>query len=72
LRTHPATKDVPIILCTGATEEVKPLVERLEQFEVPVVLKPFAIEHLQQVVSRVLRAARSEQSLSTESGVGSG
>ncbi len=57
LREDPATANVPIILCTAATEEVRPLMPRLEVLQVPVLIKPFAIDQLRDVIGRVLPAA---------------
>ena len=57
LREDPATEKVPIILCTAATEEVRPLMPRLEELQVPVLIKPFAIDQLRDVIGQVLPAA---------------
>jgi len=54
LRADPATKDLPIVLATGARQEVRPLVKRLQRLDVPVLLKPFAIDQLRDVLGRVL------------------
>jgi CheY-like chemotaxis protein len=54
LRAHPATREVPIVLATAAVEEVHPLVERLDKLEVPVLIKPFALDELRDVLGRVL------------------
>lgn len=63
LRAHPATEKVPIVLATAATEEVRPLAERLEKLDVPVLLKPFAIDALRDVLGDVLpsRGPRAAQ-----------
>ena len=54
LRAHPATRAVPIVLATAATEGVRPLAKRLEDLDVPVLIKPFAIDQLREVLGRVL------------------
>jgi CheY-like chemotaxis protein len=54
LRADPATRDLPIVLATGARQEVRPLVKQLESLDVPVLLKPFAIDQLRDVLGRVL------------------
>ena len=56
LRSDPRTSGVPIILCTGAPEAVRPLVRRLDQLGVPVVIKPFKVSELEET----LRAALNE------------
>ncbi len=55
LRAHPATEKVPIVLATAA--------ERLEKLDVPVLLKPFAIDALRDVLGDVLpsRGPRTAQ-----------
>ena len=56
LRNDPRTSGVPIILCTGAPEAVRPLVRRLDELGVPVVIKPFKVSELEET----LRAALNE------------
>ena len=53
VRSDPVTSDLPIILCSGAADAVQAHSSRLEQWRVPVVLKPFPIE----VLERHLREA---------------
>ncbi len=57
LRADPATQEVPIILCTAAPEDVRPLSQRLEDLDVPVLVKPFHIEKLRDVLGQVLPPA---------------
>jgi CheY-like chemotaxis protein len=57
LRADPELKALPIVLCTGATQEVRPLLERLDRLEVPVVLKPFRTQDLEQTLTSVLEEA---------------
>ena len=47
VRADPQTSDVPIILCTGASEAVRPLAPQLDALGVPIVIKPFAVEDLE-------------------------
>jgi DNA-binding response OmpR family regulator len=54
LRADPATRDLPIVLATGARHEVRPLVRRLRHLDVPVLIKPFAIDQLREVLGRLL------------------
>lgn len=60
LRHHPATRDMPIILSTGAAAEVQRLSARLSQLQVPVLIKPFDVEEFRDVVQRLL-PSRGEQ-----------
>src|SRR5438309_7428900 len=54
LRADAATRDVPIVLATAADQEVRPLMKRLESLDVPVLIKPFAIDQLRDVLGRLL------------------
>ena len=54
LRADPATRDVPIVLATAAAHEVRPLAKRLKSLDVPVLIKPFAIDQLRDVLGRLL------------------
>ena len=54
MRADPATRDLPIVLATAAAREVRPLVKRLETLDVPVLIKPFAIDQLRDVLGRLL------------------
>jgi CheY-like chemotaxis protein len=54
LKMDPATRHIPLVLCTGAVREVGALQEHLATMNVTVVLKPFDIDHLIQVVNEVL------------------
>jgi CheY-like chemotaxis protein len=57
LRADPETKALPILLCTGAAQEVRPLLERLDLLDVPVVLKPFKTQDLEQTLTAMLEEA---------------
>ena len=59
IRSHPETSDLPIILCSGAPEAVQAHTSQLEQWRVPVVLKPFPIEVLERYLREALRSAES-------------
>jgi DNA-binding response OmpR family regulator len=47
------TRAIPVLLCTGATQEVEEQSERLQQAGVDVLFKPFDIEELLDRVSRL-------------------
>jgi DNA-binding response OmpR family regulator len=61
VRAHPAIAGLPIILCTGATQKVKPLLKRQQLTDVPVVGKPFAVDELEAVLQAVLSPERQPQ-----------
>ena len=54
VRGDPELEKLPVILCTAAAGEVRSLLPRLTQLDVPVLLKPFAISDLERVLSTVL------------------
>lgn len=52
LRKDARTEAIPVILCTGAARRMlEPLSARLVEMDIQVVLKPFDIEELLQVVA---------------------
>jgi CheY-like chemotaxis protein len=53
LKLDPATRDIPVIVCTAAVKMVEELQTHLQAMEVRVVLKPFDIEHLLGEIARV-------------------
>ena len=59
LRMDPVTARIPIILCTGAVQEVKALEEHLLSMGVTVVLKPFNIDQLVDAIRERLGADRA-------------
>lgn len=48
------TKSIPIVLCTGAVKQVSELEAHLLDMKIRVVLKPFDIDHLLEVIAREL------------------
>ena len=54
VREDPEIRNLPIILATGATDELDSLHERLEGLEVPVLVKPFPISVLEEKLQAVL------------------
>lgn len=53
LKMDRATKDIPVIVCTGAIKQVTEMSAHLNELGVQVVLKPFDIDHLLEVVATV-------------------
>ena len=45
---------VPVLLCTGAVNEVRAAAERLRQDKIPVLIKPFELEDLLRAVGHLL------------------
>lgn len=52
------TAPTPVLLCTGAVNEVRAAAERLRQDKIPVLLKPFDLDELLRAVVQLL-AGRS-------------
>ena len=60
LKLHPATSEIPILLCTGAIKQVEGLKTRLHDMQVRVIYKPFNIEELTREVAAALEVALAE------------
>lgn len=60
LRMNPKTGAIPIILCTGAVHEVEALSAHLLEMGVRVVLKPFSIYRLLEVIAEALEITSSD------------
>jgi CheY-like chemotaxis protein len=64
VRMDRTTRHVPVIVCTGAARQVEELSAHLDTMNVRVVLKPFDIDHLLEIVDLVWanagEASRSE------------
>ena len=54
VREDPELRHLPIILATGATDDVDSLHDRLEALRVPVLIKPFPISVLEEKLQAVL------------------
>jgi CheY-like chemotaxis protein len=46
------TRGIPVIVCTGAVRQVTELSQHLDEMGVHVVIKPFDIDHLLEVIGR--------------------
>lgn len=46
LKMSPKTRNIPVVVCTGAVAQVEDLSSRLAEMQVRVVLKPFDLEEL--------------------------
>src|SRR5436305_14367317 len=54
LKMYRPTKDIPLILCTAALNEVREQEETLHQKGIPVIYKPFEIDELLLVIKQSL------------------
>jgi CheY-like chemotaxis protein len=59
LRMDRRTKQIPIVLCTGAVREVEAMEGHLADMGIRVVLKPFDIDHLVATVNQALGRPKS-------------
>ena len=57
LKMDRATRDIPVIVCTGAVRQVAEMQPHLAEMKVAVVLKPFDIDRLLSELATVLRQA---------------
>ena len=55
LRADEEMRAFPIILCSGAAEAIQSLRPRLDALGVPVVIKPFTMDELEQTLASALR-----------------
>lgn len=46
------TRNIPVIVCTGAIRQVTELSQHLDAMDVHVVIKPFDIDHLIEVIKK--------------------
>lgn len=53
------TRDIPVIVCTGAVRQVTELSQHLDEMGVHVVLKPFDIDHLLEVIAKTWMSLES-------------
>jgi DNA-binding response OmpR family regulator len=56
LQADERTRTIPVLLCTGAVQEVEEQAERLQRAGMEVLLKPFDIEELLHRVARLCGA----------------
>jgi CheY-like chemotaxis protein len=54
VRADEETRAIPIVLCTGATDALQSLRPRLDALAVPIVVKPFSVDELEQTLRDVL------------------
>ena len=59
IRAQPELNTFPIVLCTGAVEELVPLLPRLETLRIPVLRKPFEIAEFGTTLETVTDEAAS-------------
>jgi DNA-binding response OmpR family regulator len=57
LLADPRTADTPVIVCSGATYELQHARNRLPTGRCEVLVKPFAIDALMEMIQRLLRGA---------------
>jgi CheY-like chemotaxis protein len=54
-----ATRDIPVIVCTGAVKQVTELSTHLDEMGVHVIIKPFDIDNLLSIIDKVWIARSS-------------
>lgn len=54
LRIDPRSRAIPVILCTGAVAQVRPMQDHLRSLGIRVVYKPFDIDHLLSEIQHAL------------------
>ncbi|MBA2285563.1 MAG: response regulator [Ktedonobacteraceae bacterium] len=59
LKLYRPTKDIPVVLCTAALQDVKEQEPVLTQKGIPILYKPFDVDELLHVVEQALTATHS-------------
>jgi DNA-binding response OmpR family regulator len=54
LKMDRVTRSIPIVICTAAVQQVQQILSHLDEMGVEVVLKPFDIDHLLEVIRNAL------------------
>jgi DNA-binding response OmpR family regulator len=54
VRADPETRDMPIIVSSGAVDQVEAHRDELEAFGVPALIKPFDLDDLEALVNQML------------------
>jgi CheY-like chemotaxis protein len=66
VRMDRTTRHIPIVVCTGAVHQVEQLATHLSEMNVHVVLKPFDIDHLLEVIASVWQVLDASDTVSPE------
>lgn len=61
LRSDPQMRSFPVILCSGAVEAVRSLRPRLDELGVPIVVKPFSIQDLEETLTAALGRGEDDE-----------
>ncbi len=61
LKMYPPTKDIPVIICTAALNEMREQEETFRQKGIPVLYKPFDMDDLLKLVQQFLPAPSLDQ-----------
>jgi CheY-like chemotaxis protein len=66
VRMDRRTRDIPVIVCTGAVRQIRELSEHLSEMHVETLLKPFDIDHLIEMVSGLLTPSKQPASSASD------
>ncbi len=61
LKMYPPTKDIPVIICTAAVNEMREQEETLRQKKIPVLYKPFDVDELLKLVHQFVPSPPLDQ-----------
>jgi CheY-like chemotaxis protein len=61
LKMYPPTKNIPVMICTAALNEMREQEETLRQKKIPVLYKPFDMDELLKLVHQILPAPSLDQ-----------
>lgn len=66
MKMEPATRDIPVVVWTGALEGLKDKAEWLKEHSIPTLSKPFDIDELFNTIDGVLAGSEQGSHLETE------
>jgi DNA-binding response OmpR family regulator len=61
LKDNPDTASLPIIVCSGAADQIEAHRGQLESFGIPALVKPFDLDELDALVGKLLKQPASHE-----------
>lgn len=60
LKLYPGTRQIPVMICTAATREMREQEETLQQKGIPLLYKPFELDELLGLIEQLLSTSHEE------------
>lgn len=61
LKSNHETVSLPIIVCSGATDQIEAHRQQLESYGIPALIKPFDLDELDALVGKLLKQPASHK-----------